>query len=46
MLIQELYKNNLSFVNEVCEAFSPSGPMVTEDDVRSIEEMMKGAIVV
>lgn len=51
MHLQPVYKNNPAYVNGVSEALFkrglclPSGPMVTEDDVRFIVEMMKGAIV-
>ena len=51
MHLQPVYKNNPAYVNGVSEALFkrglclPSGPMVTEDDVRFIVEIMKGAIV-
>lgn len=51
MHLQPVYKNNPAYVNGVSEALFkrglclPSGPMVTEDDVRFIVEVMKGAIV-
>lgn len=51
MHLQPVYKNNPAYVNGVSEALFkrglclPSGPMVTEDDVRFIVESIKGAIV-
>lgn len=51
MHLQPVYKNNPAYVNGVSEALFkrglclPSGPMVTEDDVRFIVEVMKGAVV-
>lgn len=51
MHLQPVYKNNPAYVNGVSEALFkrglclPSGPMVTEDDVRFIVETMKGAVV-
>ncbi len=51
MHLQPVYKNNPAYVNGVSEALFkrglclPSGPMVSEDDVRYIVEMMKDAIV-
>lgn len=51
MHLQPVYKNNPAYVSGVSEALFkrglclPSGPMVTEDDVRFIVESIKGAIV-
>lgn len=51
MHLQPVYKNNPAYVNGVSEALFkrglclPSGPMVTEDDVRFIVKSIKEAIV-
>ena len=51
MHLQPVYKNNPAYVNGVSEALFkrglclPSGPMVTEDDVRFIVHFIKEAIV-